>query len=198
MIAAGGLSGGLSSTIAGGKFIDGFRQGVITSGLNHVAHSINLAIQEQASESELRRRLIDAEYNPDDDATPVQNSLIEFAKKILPELYKEAKNPEFEKVSLINNNPNQRGEAPMQYSSKSFKVVSIGKIKLADAAFKSYFDLASTMGHELNHVIDYVSGNWTQWAQKGGYQEAKHRSELKAYSWQNVNGGRARTFGKFF
>lgn len=38
MIAAGGLSGGLSSTIAGGNFWKGFRQGVITSGLNHVAH----------------------------------------------------------------------------------------------------------------------------------------------------------------
>ncbi|MEN2436561.1 RHS repeat-associated core domain-containing protein [Weeksellaceae bacterium A-14] len=38
MIASGGLSGGISATIAGGKFIDGFKQGLITSGLNHVAH----------------------------------------------------------------------------------------------------------------------------------------------------------------
>ena len=38
MLVAGGLSGGLSSTIAGGKFIDGFKQGIITSGLNHLAH----------------------------------------------------------------------------------------------------------------------------------------------------------------
>ena len=36
----GGLSGGISSTIAGGNFWDGFRQGIITSGLNHVAHQI--------------------------------------------------------------------------------------------------------------------------------------------------------------
>ncbi len=38
MIASGGFSGGISSIIAGGKFIDGFKQGLITSGLNHVAH----------------------------------------------------------------------------------------------------------------------------------------------------------------
>jgi hypothetical protein len=38
MIASGGLSGGLSSSIAGGSFADGFRQGVITSGLNHGMH----------------------------------------------------------------------------------------------------------------------------------------------------------------
>lgn len=40
MIASGGLSGGFSSTIAGGKFVDGFRQGIITSGLNHLVHSM--------------------------------------------------------------------------------------------------------------------------------------------------------------
>lgn len=39
-IAAGGLSGGLSSTIAGGSFWAGARQGLITSGLNHVAHKL--------------------------------------------------------------------------------------------------------------------------------------------------------------
>jgi len=39
MIASGGLSGGLSSSIAGGSFADGFRQGIITSGLNHAMHA---------------------------------------------------------------------------------------------------------------------------------------------------------------
>jgi hypothetical protein len=38
-IAAGGLSGGISSSISGGNFWAGARQGLITSGLNHVAHS---------------------------------------------------------------------------------------------------------------------------------------------------------------
>ncbi|MDM1408104.1 hypothetical protein [Myroides sp. DF42-4-2] len=38
MIASGGLSGGISSTIAGGDFWQGMRQGLITSGLNHVLH----------------------------------------------------------------------------------------------------------------------------------------------------------------
>lgn len=40
MLASGGLSGGLSSSIAGGKFVDGFRQGIITTGLNHLANHI--------------------------------------------------------------------------------------------------------------------------------------------------------------
>lgn len=38
MVVSGGLTGGISSSIAGGNFWQGFRQGTITSGLNHVAH----------------------------------------------------------------------------------------------------------------------------------------------------------------
>ncbi|MGG5506203.1 MULTISPECIES: hypothetical protein [unclassified Myroides] len=38
MIAGGGLSGGISSTIAGGDFWHGMRQGLIVSGLNHAMH----------------------------------------------------------------------------------------------------------------------------------------------------------------
>jgi hypothetical protein len=41
-IASGGLSGGISASIAGGSFWAGVRQGLITSGLNHVAHSLSL------------------------------------------------------------------------------------------------------------------------------------------------------------
>ncbi|WP_445721381.1 RHS repeat-associated core domain-containing protein [Flavobacterium sp.] len=38
MISSGGLSGGIGSTIAGGDFWSGVRQGIITAGLNHLAH----------------------------------------------------------------------------------------------------------------------------------------------------------------
>lgn len=41
MIVAGGLSGGISSSIAGGNFWKGMRQGLITAGLNHAMHSID-------------------------------------------------------------------------------------------------------------------------------------------------------------
>lgn len=40
MIAGGGLSGGISSTIAGGDFWKGMRQGLIVSGLNHSLHAM--------------------------------------------------------------------------------------------------------------------------------------------------------------
>lgn len=50
MIATGGLSGGISSTIAGGNFWDGFRQGIITSGLNHASHLGAEALQKDRSD----------------------------------------------------------------------------------------------------------------------------------------------------
>lgn len=40
VLASGGLSGGISSSIAGGDFWSGVRQGLITSGLNHLAHQV--------------------------------------------------------------------------------------------------------------------------------------------------------------
>ena len=53
MITSGGLSGGISSTIAGGKFMEGLRQGIITAGLNHVAHMTTNFIQRETRQSAL-------------------------------------------------------------------------------------------------------------------------------------------------
>ncbi|MFL0062719.1 hypothetical protein R5O20_08545 [Tenacibaculum maritimum] len=40
IITAGSLSGGVGSFVSGGKFWDGFRNGAISSALNHVAHMV--------------------------------------------------------------------------------------------------------------------------------------------------------------
>lgn len=50
MVVAGGLSGGLSSTVAGGNFWQGMRQGLITSGLNHLAHLTGEFLQKKDAE----------------------------------------------------------------------------------------------------------------------------------------------------
>jgi hypothetical protein len=39
-VVSGGVAGGFGSQIAGGNFMDGLRQGIITSSLNHVAHKL--------------------------------------------------------------------------------------------------------------------------------------------------------------
>ena len=45
-MAAGGLGGGISSKLAGGTFEDGFRNGLISAGLNHGLHSVANGIEE--------------------------------------------------------------------------------------------------------------------------------------------------------
>jgi RHS repeat-associated protein len=39
-LAAGGITGGLSSRLSGGTFVDGARNGIITAGLNHLMHAV--------------------------------------------------------------------------------------------------------------------------------------------------------------
>ena len=48
IIASGGLSGGISSKIAGGSFMSGFRQGLMSGGLNHVATMVEAPLAELA------------------------------------------------------------------------------------------------------------------------------------------------------
>src|SRR5690606_26018360 len=55
MIASGGLSGGISSSIAGGNFWKGVQQGVITSGLNHLAHQGVVIVKRQILKNRLEK-----------------------------------------------------------------------------------------------------------------------------------------------
>ncbi|MFC3755342.1 RHS repeat-associated core domain-containing protein [Chryseobacterium tructae] len=74
MVTTGGLSGGISSTIAGGNFWDGFKQGLITSGLNHFGHLAGEAIEYK---NRLAGFLVKNKIMPYDPAT------IESLKKII-------------------------------------------------------------------------------------------------------------------
>jgi hypothetical protein len=46
MIVVGGVSGGTGSVIGGGNFLDGIKQGLITSGLDHTAHAFYKTLTE--------------------------------------------------------------------------------------------------------------------------------------------------------
>ncbi|MGA9211715.1 hypothetical protein [Kaistella sp.] len=86
MVTSGGLSGGISSTIAGGKFIDGFKQGLITSGLNHVAHLTTEFLQRN---------------DPADPTTWTRKYSIDRIKRLHPDFYEVlAQLPNF-----LNSNP---------------------------------------------------------------------------------------------
>jgi hypothetical protein len=187
ILASGGLSGGFSSAIAGGKFVDGFRQGIITSGLNHIAHDIVGTIQ---FNKELRDFLIDAGYEGKlyEFANLSNEQIGEFAAKVFPDLYNSANKPKFEVLDLIDDKPNIMGRAlkTVTVDSKGiYTVKSNGLIQIKKQVLLSYFHLASVVGHELNHVIDHVDGTYQKWANH--YKDIKAGnvySELKAYGWE--------------
>lgn len=59
--------------------------------------------------------------------------------------------------------------------------------KLYKLALNSIRHVASVAGHELNQVIDYVNGNYQNWANEygaNGLEYANARSEISAYSWE--------------
>ncbi|MDR2121540.1 MAG: hypothetical protein LBP34_00305, partial [Flavobacteriaceae bacterium] len=74
-IASGGLSGGISSVIAGGNFWKGVRQGVIVAGLNHLAHGIRNKIS-------LWNDIKDAKINPSEKPKYSKESIIELLVKV--------------------------------------------------------------------------------------------------------------------
>lgn len=77
MIAGGGLSGGISSTIAGGDFWKGMRQGLIISGLNH---SLHMVVQESIGRGIIgtNGKRIDYTENSDGTITWTSNTPAEF------------------------------------------------------------------------------------------------------------------------
>ena len=166
MLTSGGLTGGLSSTIAGGKFIDGLKQGLITSGLNHLAHMSVMKIEE--------------------------NSLV---KKALAKLnIKSTDVPEFGTEAITDltvrdenlNNMYRDGGYPKMAISQTQKYAGVTKrygITFGRSAFKSYRTLYLTIGHELIHSYHYASGIRDYWTQTFGPNRSQYNTERGAYSW---------------
>jgi RHS repeat-associated protein len=95
MLVSGGLSGGLSATIAGGNFWKGFRQGILTAGLNHLAHDAATMFEDETT---MLKRFLTAEERqrigdkyPEYDKYPTPESVYKEVGGALYDLY--LKNP---------------------------------------------------------------------------------------------------------
>lgn len=138
-----------------------------------------------ASKQDLRQRLVKAGYNPNDVAVMSDAQLEIFAQKVLPELYGQAGNPKFKTVESLGGGVGGRaGKVVGTNPDGSISVKSSGVVTITKISFDTYMSLASTIGHELNHMIDYVTGCYQNWANKYGMQGAKTLSEISAYSWE--------------
>lgn len=144
-------------------------------------------IQEKAT---LDKAIRDGGYGKILDDDPYLNwsneEIAEFASKVFPDLYKSADCPSFEKQTVIGDNPDIAGQARAMRSGVEGKytIRSLGKILIRSNVLNSIRQLGSVVGHELNHMTDYVNGAYTGWMNKYGRIKAEAFSEVKAYGWE--------------
>ncbi|WP_413512775.1 hypothetical protein [Myroides odoratus] len=180
MIGGDGLSGGISSTIAGGDFWKGMRQGLIVSGLNHAMHMV-------IEGDKVKNALKKADLDPFTDFTklPSEEWTKEFAEKVFPELSIEAGNPNYSIKDQLTDENGRSVNGKSHYSYKEvngkYTITSKNVISLSKNVFLSYYSLASTMGHELIHMTHYYSGVYQTWANKYTQDGARAISEIFAH-----------------
>jgi len=204
MITSGGLSGGISSTIAGGNFWAGARQGIITSGLNHVGHYVANSLMTSKyptyTKEELRNR-INAKYGGERAAderyagyTLITNDDLEaFANAVLPELMEAATTSAAGKPTFKIVNGIEGGEAgKVDYDLiHGTDIIPKGPIEIyMDRLAKGGYSLlgaAYVIGHELIHRIDMVSGYCSLLYMRGVLNWNDY-TEVNAYQWEIKSG----------
>lgn len=110
--------------------------------------------------------------------------------KVFPELYESANCPSFEKQTMIGGNSDIAGQAQALRSGTegNYTIRSLGKILIRSNVLNSIRQLGSVVGHELNHMTDYVNGAYAGWINQYGRDIGKAYSEVKAYGWEQSMG----------
>lgn len=195
-IAAGGLSGGISSRIAGGNFWSGVRQGLITSGLNHVAHS---TIQKALFVKSLKQEMIDADIDPNSIPEFSKTSIIELLMKVqtLRDLWEKSgyigfslEENGYEEINGKKYSLNGKVDSTLKQSAQTKEYTShvANKVILYKSAFDSYLRLGFTIGHELVHVHHINTSFSLKIYNMKGLNEGSRYLERLAYGW-NMNYG---------
>ncbi|MGA9211713.1 RHS repeat-associated core domain-containing protein [Kaistella sp.] len=176
MIVAGGFSGGISSVIAGGKFMDGFRQGLITSGLNHVAHMGAAAIEEGKANRQIKTALT-TDCGDDYLNQPITEATLQDLASVFADLYgvssKEYafanKDNIYDKLEIDNGQLYDDGQ-----SVNGVTHMFNGKVLFSPhfLGTKDILKFAGTWYHETIHSIHAVNGffiNTLKQFMKNGY-----------------------------
>ena len=194
MVLTGGLSGGISSTIAGGKFMDGFRQGLITAGLNHVGHLAAVAIDYR---NKLEKFLDENKVKRSDPASQeTLNKLkiifkeywdrsAKWAELATEECIKDWEGSEYKGVLSLEKGKimhmNEKGKLDW---NKGITNPINGKVLLSTAL--SNQGLASTFIHEMVHSIDVVTGVQRFWNHFStmGHDYIESRAYMEVAKWE--------------
>lgn len=165
-ITSGGLSGGIGSTIAGGNFWSGVRQGLITTGLNHMAHAVAQKIHINSNANEwLKNGGYEAnEYIGEMDQGIRGDYIKQMRQNVIPLdiLYDDAGNPELKYYNSLTD-----------YGS-----YESGTVSIYSKAFDTNKTLFLTILHEGVHAWDDHHGLIAAW---GGVEKGRAITETRAY-----------------
>ncbi|WP_167027646.1 RHS repeat-associated core domain-containing protein [Chryseobacterium sp. Tr-659] len=200
MLVSGGLSGGISAAIAGGNFWQGFRQGLISAGLNHLGHLTTEEL-DKSNYEKLKQQVEDYMLKEGESAiatsfTGKPEDLIKLVTKvpILNELFLKIK-----PGTVIWFKVTNRGITPLtddkgnRILAETYKNTA-GTITINLEMIKSdrWMGVALTMGHELIHAANESHGLhalWASYVTKEGQAYAKALSEQGAYNWEAAYSG---------
>src|SRR5690554_5510789 len=186
MIASGGLSGGISSSIAGGNFWDGARQGIITSGLNHLAHSGVNAYQKHRFDREIDRAF---GANADKPATRSTETISEAIENI-PTL-KRFHTKFLKKFPNLSVEYNENHKGAMLGAALFDEKVTYftEKVEIYMFAFDSHRILSHVILHEFGHVNSTYIGAIFCNARNFTPNTALAMDEIYAHKFANHHGG---------
>ena len=116
----------------------------------------------------------------------------DFASKVFPDLYSQADKPAIAKQETITARENGKvveadGAVSFEFrKTNGLYSTNVTNVRIAKSAFQSFLKLGEVVGHELNHVVDHLSGCYASWMNFGGQDYAHNMSELSSWSWQHV------------
>ncbi|WP_414846215.1 RHS repeat-associated core domain-containing protein [Chryseobacterium sp. IT-36CA2] len=194
MLVSGGLSGGISAAIAGGNFWQGFRQGLITSGLNHLGHIVKEGFDRSNYEKLIKQ--VEKIVGQDKAYTKFsgkKEDLIRLVKEvpILNELLLRNKQGtvvwfKIKNIGKDANNPIHAETRPIGGGNST--------VELWWDTADTWIGVAVTIGHELIHTINESMGMHDAWRaniKNPAYAQAyaKANSESAAYMWEAAYSG---------
>lgn len=171
MITFAAVSGGVGSSLVGGNFWEGFVIGGTVAGLNDALHKW---YQSKSTDDRLHNLGLNPKDTPNLDMEEV-DYLLRY-DELLKEMNENANNPDITIDRTESDNASIKGSS----INRTVEVINLGV-----SAFRNYRQLFNTLGHELYHANQYVSGRAYFLVKKFGLKRATDLFEYEAHHWNS-------------
>ncbi|MGB4837985.1 MAG: DUF6443 domain-containing protein [Saprospiraceae bacterium] len=195
----GAITGGLNAGLNNQDILKGFGVGAaIGAGVGLVQDGIQNAKEVKAA----RRDLIASGYDPNGSVSMTNEDFKKFvqAHGKLNSMYNQSGLPDLYAGTPPSFSGYEIDSDGLFLSPSGNKVAGVTRqlnknisIHVAPGRFTKAIKLYTTVGHELNHAVDFFNGSFAGWSAMGGQNFARNISEYKAHTW-SLNVGKQVSF----